>query len=146
MIIDKKLSVSNRRKVDIVADLRRLEFRAFPKRNSKEGDENEAVDEDGEEGESVADYDYLLGMAIWSLTKEKIAKLKEQADNKEVELKNLLEKSAQSLWNADLDEFLERWEVCVCDCVCVIMFTNHDYRKTVLSLKRNRRRERVGRK
>jgi len=25
------------------------------------------------------DYDYLLGMPIWSLTKEKIAKLNEQA-------------------------------------------------------------------
>ena len=108
MIVDKKLNVSNRRKAEIVGDLRRHGFRAFPKGHSKE--ESEEDDEEGE-GESQGDFDYLLGMAIWSLTKEKISKLREQAGEKERELRKLLEKSAQDLWNADLDKFLEEWEV-----------------------------------
>jgi len=80
------------------------------------GDNEPTVEEDEEEpevdaNESMADFDYLLGMAIWSLTEEKIAKLKEQAAEREIELQALLEKSPKDLWNADLDLFLQEWEV-----------------------------------
>lgn len=79
MVIDKELVVSNRKKVDIMADLRRLKFRPFPKvTKTKAAGETEDVvqaDEDEEEVDDTpgsTDYDYLLGMAIWSLTKEKV--------------------------------------------------------------------------
>ena len=86
MIIDKELVVSNRRKADIVAELRKKDFRPFPKvAKAKAAGETEAVveeedeDEDGGSGGAksgsatgLSDYDYLLGMAIWSLTKEKV--------------------------------------------------------------------------
>lgn len=121
MIVDKQLHVSNRKKAEIVADLRKHKFRPFPKNpSSKAAGETEPAAEDDDEmgedvdnksGESMADYDYLLGMPIWSLTKEKIAKLKEQAGDKEQELLKLLEKSPKDLWNRDLDVFLEEWEV-----------------------------------
>ena len=116
MIVDKQLVVSNRKKAEIVADLRKHKFRPFPKGTAKAAGENEPTVEDEEEPEvdgngSMADFDYLLGMAIWSLTKEKIAKLKEQAAEKEIELLALLEKSPKDLWNADLDLFLQEWEV-----------------------------------
>ncbi len=110
--------MSNRKKADIVADLRKHEFRAFPKNQSKAvageaaEDEDEGEEEDNKNGESLADFDYLLGMPIWSLTKEKIAKLKEQAGDKEKELLKLLEKSPKDLWNTDLNVFLDEWEVC----------------------------------
>ena len=75
--------MSNRKKADIVADLRRLEFRPFPKvTKAKKAGEKEPVLQDVEAMEDVAneeaetgassDFDYLLGMAIWSLTKEKV--------------------------------------------------------------------------
>ena len=35
------------------------------------------------------DYDYLLGMKMWSLTEEKKNELLKQRDNKEQELQNL---------------------------------------------------------
>lgn len=79
MIIDKQLSVSNRKKADIIADLRKLEFRPFPKvRKAKAAGETEEVVNQDEEADDDAstgstDYDYLLGMAIWSLTKEKVS-------------------------------------------------------------------------
>ena len=87
MIIDKQLTVNNRKKVDIVADLRKKNFRPFAKiQKAKEAGENEptAADEqeDVEEDESedekdssagINDYDYLLNMAISSLTKEKVS-------------------------------------------------------------------------
>lgn len=82
MIVDKELVVSNRKKNDLMAELRRLKFRPFPKvTKAKAAGETEDVvrpeDEEDEVEETVkdvgaTDYDYLLGMAIWSLTKEKV--------------------------------------------------------------------------
>lgn len=82
MIVDKELVVSNRKKADIVAELRKLKFRPFPKVTSPKVNENEEKDEDEDEEDlgSDSDYDYLLGMAIWSLTKEKVKR-----DNKHIE-------------------------------------------------------------
>jgi DNA topoisomerase II len=74
MIVAKELSVSNRKKADIVSELREKKFRPFPKvAKAKAAGETEEVVEDDEEEQTGADsdYDYLLGMAIWSLTKEK---------------------------------------------------------------------------
>lgn len=74
MIITKELVVSGKRRPDIVAELRSLKFKPFPKKErAKEEGENEAAEEeeDGDEGQA-SDYDYLLGMAIWSLTSEKV--------------------------------------------------------------------------
>lgn len=76
MIIDKELVVNNRKKADIVAELRKKGFRPFPKvaKAKVHGEVEDVVDEDdGSDFEgNVTDFDYLLGMAIWSLTKEKV--------------------------------------------------------------------------
>ena len=78
MIVNKQLSVSNRKKGDIVHELRKLGFRPFPKvSKAKAAGETEEVTPDPDEEESDeegtdADFDYLLGMQIWSLTKEKV--------------------------------------------------------------------------
>lgn len=73
MIVDKQLVVSNRKRADIVAELREKDFRPFPKvAKAKSAGETEEVIEEEEELGSDSDYDYLLGMAIYSLTKEKV--------------------------------------------------------------------------
>jgi DNA topoisomerase-2 len=76
MIIKKELVVSNKKKADLCTELRELKFRPFPKvRKAKESGENEDALEEEEEEQPVganSDYDYLLGMAIWSLTREKV--------------------------------------------------------------------------
>ena len=46
MIIDKELVVSNRKKVDIVLELSKKDFRPFPKVKAKELPEDEDVVED----------------------------------------------------------------------------------------------------
>lgn len=113
MIVDKKLVVSGRRKADIVADLRKLDFKPIPKVSKAKSTQQEENDEDEEQEEAGADsdFDYMLGMAIWSLTKEKIDRLLQQAGDKEAELLILLEKTPIDLWNKDLDDFLVEWEV-----------------------------------
>ena len=79
MIVDKTLVVSARKRAEIISDLRKKNFRPFPKiKKAKAAGETEpTVEEDQEEeeedeGNGANDYDYLLNMAISSLTKEKV--------------------------------------------------------------------------
>ncbi|OAV87385.1 hypothetical protein PTTG_29452 [Puccinia triticina 1-1 BBBD Race 1] len=118
MIIEKKLIVNNRKKADIVAELRKLEFRPFPmKPKVKTAGDPDQADEEGAEEEvadvgaagTAGDFDYLLGMAISRLTAEQVAKLLAERDDKEKELQILLEKTAKDLWHADLDTFEQEW-------------------------------------
>jgi DNA topoisomerase II len=83
MIISRELVVSNRKKVDIVADLRKHKFKPIPKKKAKAEGETEKLVEDDEDAASEAedvepssgstsDYDYLLSMAIYTLTRERV--------------------------------------------------------------------------
>lgn len=78
MIVSGELKISNRKKADIVADLRKKSFTPFPtKAKAKAARENEPSleDEDADEeavSNGLTDFDYLLGMALWSLTAEKV--------------------------------------------------------------------------
>ncbi|KAM5542176.1 hypothetical protein V8D89_004049 [Ganoderma adspersum] len=118
MIVDDELRVSKRRKADIVRELRKLQFRPFPKISKAKaaGETEDVVEEDDDESEAggaggnLTDYDYLLGMAIWSLTQEKIEKLKQQAKEKELELFALLALTPNQIWQTDLEAFLIRWK------------------------------------
>ncbi|KAJ8019588.1 DNA topoisomerase 2-beta [Holothuria leucospilota] len=56
------------------------------------------------------DFNYLLGMAMWSLTKEKKDQLLKQRDAKAQELADIRRKTPSMLWNSDLDTFLKSLE------------------------------------
>ena len=83
MIVNKELVVSGRKKVDIVAELRKKDFRPFPKvaKAKAAGETEDVVEEDEEDedeekaGKGIHDYDYLLQMSISSLTKEKVSRV-----------------------------------------------------------------------
>lgn len=51
-------------------------------------------------------FDYLLGMTLWSLTKEKKDDILRQRDEKVAELKRLQARTPISLWKEDLDNLL----------------------------------------
>jgi DNA topoisomerase-2 len=74
--------------------------------------ENE--DSDGsqldEDSDLAGQYDYLLGMTMWTLTKEKKDELLKKRDDKLAELAALQGKTPATLWKEDLDAFLQ--EVC----------------------------------
>ncbi|CUM64521.1 uncharacterized protein PRCAT00002126001 [Priceomyces carsonii] len=136
LIIDKQLSVSNKKRAQLVKDLEKFNFTKFNKQGQPvEGNPDlslfvdpEEILEEAEEEEDVtraavavsntsdhipetsySQYDYLLGMSIWSLTRERYEKLLKQRDDKQEELTDLLKLTAKDLWNADLDEFVKQW-------------------------------------
>ena len=49
-------------------------------------------------------------MAIWSLTKERVDKLLKQIGDKQTEIDELIKLSKETLWERDLDDFLDEWE------------------------------------
>ncbi|KAK4695791.1 DNA topoisomerase II, partial [Lecanoromycetidae sp. Uapishka_2] len=115
MIIDGKLVVSKKKKMVLVQELKEKNFKAFPKKSDaiKEGELAPIADNDEEEDEDVelgaAAYDYLLGMPIWSLTKERVEKLLKQVGDKELEIDVLIKLTKEDLWTRDLDEFIAEW-------------------------------------
>lgn len=116
MIIARELSVSNRKKADIVAELRARQFQAFPKVVAKaksvvdEAEEAPRDDEDADPAGGTSDFDYLLSMSIYSLTKERVDRLLRERDETERQLTTLLGRSPQNLWDEDLTAFLEAWD------------------------------------
>ena len=118
MIIDGKLVVSKKKKAVLVAELQKLGFTRFPKviDAQKQGEFEAVVEEDNDEADDAetaagaSDYDYLLGMAIWSLTQERVEKLNRQIGDKEEEIDALIKKTEKDLWRRDLDDLLEEWQ------------------------------------
>lgn len=115
MIIDGKLIVSKKKKLVLVQELKEKNFKAFPKASDamKEGELAPIAENDEEEEADVevgaAAYDYLLGMPIWSLTKERVEKLLKQVGDKELEIDVLIKLTKEDLWTRDLDDFIGEW-------------------------------------
>ncbi|XP_065312691.1 DNA topoisomerase 2-alpha-like isoform X2 [Gordionus sp. m RMFG-2023] len=73
---------------------------------SKEDLEVENTDEVGTEKGNI-DFDYLLGMALWSLTKERVEDLIQKQKAKNTELQLLRSQTEQTLWVQDLDNLMQ---------------------------------------
>lgn len=107
---DGTLVVENKKRKAMIDELHRKGFDSDPVKKWKIAQKlNEASDSDSEEGhDGDLDYDYLLGMAMWSLTKERKDDLLKKKDEKHQELRHLRDMSKEDLWKKDLSEFLEK--------------------------------------
>ena len=82
-VINRTLIISNRKKKDLLQELRQKNYTPFPKNkkekdplasnNSSNNDNNEDNEEESDKDveSSAQDYDYLLSMPMWNLTLEK---------------------------------------------------------------------------
>lgn len=116
---DGTIVIENKKRKDMIAELIRREYESDPVLAWKLSQNREEVLEAQEEvAENVDDetvsstaitkenFDYLLGMTLWSLTKEKKDELLRQKDDKLTELKRLQARTPISLWKEDLDNLL----------------------------------------
>lgn len=133
-IIENKLVVSKKKKPVLVAELRKRDYEAFPKVSEaqKAGETDDVVDNEEEvaadEDSGARDFDYLLGVSvilrsifnnlanssqlpIWSLTQERVDKLKNQMVSKKEEHDAMEKLSEKDLWCQDLDAFVAEWEL-----------------------------------
>ncbi|XP_037611591.1 DNA topoisomerase 2-alpha isoform X3 [Sebastes umbrosus] len=110
------LVIENKPKKELIRMLQEMGYDSDPVKAWKQAQEKnvETVEEETEETEeedtSGPDYNYLLNMPMWYLTKEKKDELCRQRDAKLTELDTLKKKSPADMWKEDLAAFCEELE------------------------------------
>lgn len=126
-VVDGSIIVSNRKRADLFRELKEKGFTPLPKKeNASEvavaASTDEAVESVGKtdiaKGQSSSDYDYLISLAIGTLTLEKIQELLAERDKLVQEVEDLKQTSVKSLWMRDLDAL----EAKVIEVRCKIMY------------------------
>ncbi|XP_071690080.1 DNA topoisomerase 2 [Rutidosis leptorrhynchoides] len=118
-VVEGTLVVSNRKKADLWAELKKKGYTPLPKEakptvagdvNQEENEETEEQDDETEKvnlqkenEDSGTEYDYLLNMSIGTLTYEKMKQLRDEKDKKKAEFDDLSKTPSNSLWLRDLD-------------------------------------------
>lgn len=98
-VIAKKIRVNDRTKANITEQLEAADYpKMFEKKLMYLKDMTEAQRTGG-------NYDFLVGMPIYSLTRDRIEELKKEQDELEARLATLKAKSISDLWSEDLQEF-----------------------------------------
>uniref|UniRef100_A0A672IIQ9 DNA topoisomerase 2 n=1 Tax=Salarias fasciatus TaxID=181472 RepID=A0A672IIQ9_SALFA len=105
--IEGKLVIENKPKKELIAMLQRMGYDSDPVKAWKKAQEKE---EEEKEDATGPDYNYLLSMPMWFLTKEKKEELCRQRDAKLTELNTLKKKTPSDLWKEDLAAFSEELE------------------------------------
>uniref|UniRef100_A0A8C5X8N0 DNA topoisomerase 2 n=1 Tax=Malurus cyaneus samueli TaxID=2593467 RepID=A0A8C5X8N0_9PASS len=113
--IDGKIVIENKPKKELIQVLIQRGYESDPVKAWKEAQNKEEEEEEESDKESAAasgpDFNYLLNMPLWYLTKEKKDELCKQRDNKEKELEDLKRRSPSDLWKEDLAAFIEELDV-----------------------------------
>lgn len=112
------LVIENKPKKELIRMLQQMGYDSDPVKAWKEAQEKneEEIEDEGEEegteneDTSGPDYNYLLSMPMWYLTKEKKDELCKQRDAKMTELNTLKKKAPADLWREDLAAFSEELE------------------------------------
>ncbi|XP_062859298.1 DNA topoisomerase 2-alpha [Trichomycterus rosablanca] len=111
------LVIENKPKKELIRMLQEMGYDSDPVKAWKASQEKEPEEEGGDgdeekekEDRSGPDYNYLLSMPMWFLTKEKKEELCKQKDAKLSELSVLKRKSHSDLWKEDLAAFTEELE------------------------------------
>lgn len=108
--IDGIVVIENKPKKELIQMLVRRGYDSDPvkawKKSQNKGKDEPEEEEDEEEETSGPDFNYILSMALWCLTKEKKDALLKQRDDKTAELTALRKKAPKTLWKDDLDAFM----------------------------------------
>ncbi|KAF5736454.1 DNA topoisomerase 2 [Tripterygium wilfordii] len=115
-VVSGEIIVNNRKRADLFLELQHKGFTPFPKKTKSielavAGATHDTEDTEDNvvlaKGVRASDYDYLLSMAIGSLTLEKVQELCADKDKLNQEVDDLRKATPKSMWIKDLDA-LER--------------------------------------
>ncbi|XP_024151279.1 DNA topoisomerase 2-beta [Oryzias melastigma] len=115
--IEGKISIENKSKRELIRMLVQKGYESDPVAAWSKAQEKsqEEAETDGNLSDSSMDsgsssgpnFNYILNMPLWCLTKEKVEELLKQRDLKRGELADLQKKSPEDLWKEDLAIFIE---------------------------------------
>lgn len=110
--IEGTITVENKKKKDLIEMMVRRGYDPDPVKAWKDVQNkaklqlDDETEPDEEETSSGQDFNYILGMPLWNLTKEKKDELLQKKEAKAKELTDLRKKSPNDLWRDDLDLFV----------------------------------------
>ncbi|PON46642.1 DNA topoisomerase II-type [Trema orientale] len=114
-VVKGEIIVNNRKRADLFVELQKKGFTPFPKKTKSVEPEVAGATEETEDTEDnsnaeaaatevrISDYEYLLSMAIGTLTLEKVQALLAERDKLNNEVDELRKATPKSLWVRDLD-------------------------------------------
>jgi DNA topoisomerase-2 len=100
-IISKKVKINNVPKAEIIAQ---LEAGKYPKMFQNKLYTDESITSLTKEQQADANYNFLVNMSIYNLTKEKVEELNKLTDEVKDKLEKLKATTIETLWTNDLDE------------------------------------------
>ncbi|KAM6899681.1 DNA topoisomerase 2-beta [Xenentodon cancila] len=115
--IEGKVSIENKSKRELIRMLLQKGYESDPvaawvkaqekaqEEDYPDGNDSDSSDDSG--STSGPNFNYILNMPLWCLTKEKVEELLKQRDHKRSELNDLQKKSSEDLWKEDLAVFIE---------------------------------------
>lgn len=123
-VVNGEIIASNRRRADLFLELQQKGFTPFPKKTKAQEPEVAGAIEDTEEteensesasgnGARISDYEYLISMAIGTLTIERVQALCADRDKVNNEVAELRNSTPRSLWLKDLDALEMELGVCI---------------------------------
>nr|XP_019946171.1 PREDICTED: DNA topoisomerase 2-beta isoform X1 [Paralichthys olivaceus] len=115
--IEGKISIENKSKRELIRMLVQKGYESDPvvawakaqekaqEEDYRDGDDSDSSVDSG--SSSGPNFNYILNMPLWCLTKEKVEELLKQRDHKRGELNDVQRKSSDDLWKEDLAVFIE---------------------------------------
>lgn len=121
-VVNGDILVNNRKRADLFHELHQKGFTPFPKKSKPAEpevagavDDTEETEENSSEtvsaGVRIGDYEYLLSMAIGTLTLEKVQALCAERDKLNEEVDELRKTLPKKLWEKDLDDLEKELDV-----------------------------------
>ena len=101
-VIEGRIKINNQSKAIVI---QQLEKRKYPKMLEHRLITLEDLLKESSSQQSEANYDFLIKMPIYNLTKERIEELKKERDELQVEYDKLKVATVAQLWNKDLNVF-----------------------------------------
>eukprot|EP00592_Proboscia_alata_P019197 CAMPEP_0194418490 /NCGR_PEP_ID=MMETSP0176-20130528/17623_1 /TAXON_ID=216777 /ORGANISM="Proboscia alata, Strain PI-D3" /LENGTH=1564 /DNA_ID=CAMNT_0039224989 /DNA_START=235 /DNA_END=4929 /DNA_ORIENTATION=- len=106
-VCTRELIVSNRPRKELLRELKNDGYDLFdnskPESDADDSDTSDDEDDNASDADLARGYEYLLGMKIWSLTLEKVEKLRKELDEKTKAIEELEGIAPSDIWKRDLD-------------------------------------------
>ena len=126
MVVDGELVISRKKKQVLMEELYRLEFTPHSRIVAKfkqayndilgvsaAAEEESSDEEDASQDMRTGDFNYLLSMALWNLTYEKVEEILKETEKKQAQLAATRSTEASEMWEEDLislETMLDRLE------------------------------------
>ena len=126
-VVRGEIIVNNRKRADLLLELHQKGFNPIPKKSKAvvagaTDDTEEAEDSPDVSGVRASDYDYLLSMAIGTLTLEKVQQLCADRDKLNGEVDSLRKTTPKVLWVKDLEGLEMQLDVCAANQYSIFAF------------------------